>query len=96
MHEHRVHPPPPPPIAIQCSFTSCVSTLRCFSNAPMSLVILLMAALVKATMKDVPKTNQVASSFACVTAVVRKIVSNTLAMSATSWVVDYSSSQAAS
>ena len=45
--------------------TSCLSTLRCLSKTPINLVILLMAAFVKATIKDVPKTNQVADTLAC-------------------------------
>lgn len=44
--------------------TSCLSTLRCFSKIPIILVILLMAALVKATMNDVPRTSQVAWTLA--------------------------------
>lgn len=45
--------------------TSCESMLLCLSKAPMSLVILLIAALVKATMKDVANTSPVASRDAC-------------------------------
>lgn len=48
-----------------CLFTSCWSTLRCLSKTPIILVILLMAAFVKATMKDVPRTSQLACTLAC-------------------------------
>lgn len=46
--------------------TSCLSTLRCLSKTPIILVILLIAAFVKATIKDVPRTNQVACTLACI------------------------------